>query len=124
MRNFRSTNLMVNVMTRRGGPRDPKKLSPHSHEDFEQASLVLEGDYMHHLRLPWTPDPTTWRAGEHVTIGAPSITVIPAKVVHTSNNVGPARSWLLDIFAPPRVDFSKKPGMVINAADYPMPEGS
>ncbi|RAI44579.1 hypothetical protein [Rhodoplanes roseus] len=121
MRIFRSTNLMVNVMTRRDGPRDPTKLSPHSHDDFEQCSVVLEGDYVHHLRWPWTPDQTTWRDDEHVTIGAPSVTVIPAKVVHTSNNVGPKRSWLLDVFAPPRMDFSKKPGMVLNAADYPVP---
>lgn len=124
MRIFRSTNLMVNVMTRRDGPRDPKKLSPHSHDDLEQCSVVLEGDYVHHLRWPWTPDQTSWREDEHVGIGAPSVTVIPAKVIHTSNNVGPARSWLLDVFAPPRLDFSRRPGMVLNADDYPMPAGS
>ncbi len=124
MRIFRSTNLMVNVMTRRSGPRDTTKLSPHSHDDFEQASVVLEGDYQHHLRWPWTPDQSEWRADDHVEIGSPSITVIPAKVVHTSNNVGPRRSWLIDVFAPPRLDFSKKPGMVINTDDYPMPAGS
>jgi mannose-6-phosphate isomerase-like protein (cupin superfamily) len=124
MRIFRSTNLMVNVMTKRGGPRDTKKLSPHSHDDFEQASVVLEGDYQHHLRWPWTPDQSEWRADDHVEIGSPSITVIPAKVVHTSNNVGPRRSWLIDVFAPPRVDFSRKPGMVINTDDYPMPAES
>jgi mannose-6-phosphate isomerase-like protein (cupin superfamily) len=121
MRIFRSTNLMVNVMTKRAGPRDTRKLSPHSHDDFEQASVVLEGDYQHHLRWPWTPDQSDWRADDHIEIGSPSITVIPAKVLHTSNNVGPQRSWLIDVFAPPRVDFSKKPGMVINTDDYPMP---
>jgi len=123
MRIFRSTNLMVNVMTRRDKPRDARKLSPHSHDDFEQASVVLEGDYQHHLRWPWTPDQSEWRNDDHVEIGSPSITVIPAKVVHTSNNVGPRRSWLIDVFAPPRLDFSKKPGMVINTDDYPMPAG-
>lgn len=121
MRVFRSTNLMINVLTKRDAPRDLSKLSPHSHEDFEQASLVMEGDYAHHLRWPWTPDQSLWREDEHIEIGSPSVTIIPAKVVHTSHNIGQARSWLIDIFAPPRVDFSKKPGFVCNADDYPMP---
>jgi mannose-6-phosphate isomerase-like protein (cupin superfamily) len=123
MRIFRSTNLMINVMTRRTSPRDITKLSPHSHDDFEQASLLLEGDYIHHLRYPWGPDMSTWRPDEHLEIGSPSVTIIPARVVHTSRNVGPGRSWLIDIFAPPRLDFSRKPGMVLNADDYPMPVG-
>ena len=47
--------------------------------------------------------------------------VIPANVLHTSQNVSQGNSWLIDIFGPPRMDFSSKPGFVINAADYPMP---
>jgi mannose-6-phosphate isomerase-like protein (cupin superfamily) len=121
MRIFRSTNLMINIMTRRTAPRDVTRLSPHSHEDFEQASLLLEGDYIHHLRYPWVPDMTQWRPDEHLEIGSPSVTVIPARVVHTSRNVGEERSWLIDIFGPPRLDFSRKAGMVLNADDYPMP---
>jgi mannose-6-phosphate isomerase-like protein (cupin superfamily) len=124
MRIFRSSNLMINVLTKRDAPRDVTRLSPHSHDDFEQGSLVLEGDYIHHLRYPWVPDMSAWRSDEHLEIGSPSVTVIPAKVVHTSRNVGDARSWLIDIFAPPRLDFSKKPGMVLNADEYPMPPGS
>jgi mannose-6-phosphate isomerase-like protein (cupin superfamily) len=123
MRIFRSTNLMINVMTRRTSPRDITKLSPHSHDDFEQASLLLEGDYIHHLRYPWGPDLSAWRPDEHLEIGSPSVTIIPARVLHTSRNVGPGRSWLIDIFAPPRLDFSRRPGMVLNADDYPMPVG-
>jgi mannose-6-phosphate isomerase-like protein (cupin superfamily) len=122
MRIFRSTNLMINVMTRRTSPRDTAKLSPHSHDDFEQASLLLEGDYIHHLRYPWVPDMAAWRPDEHLEIGSPSVTVIPTKVVHTSRNIGDGTSWLIDVFAPPRLDFSRKAGMVLNADNYPMPD--
>lgn len=124
MRLFRCTNLMINVLTKRIAPRDTAKLSPHAHDDFEQASLLLEGDYIHHLRYPWGPDMSEWRPDEHLEIGSPSVTVIPAKVVHTSRNIGDKRSWLIDIFAPPRVDFSRKAGLVLNANDYPMPLGA
>jgi mannose-6-phosphate isomerase-like protein (cupin superfamily) len=124
MRLFRCTNLMINVLTKRTAPRDTAKLSPHAHDDFEQASLLLEGDYIHHLRYPWVPDMSQWRADEHLEIGSPSVTVIPAKVVHTSRNIGDKHSWLIDIFAPPRLDFSRKAGLVLNADEYPMPAGA
>jgi mannose-6-phosphate isomerase-like protein (cupin superfamily) len=120
MRIFRCTNLMINVLAKRATARDVTKLSPHSHADFEQASLAVEGDYVHHLRYPWTPDMTAWREDEHLEIGSPSVTVIPPNVVHTSRNVG-GPGWLIDVFAPPRVDFSTKPGLVCNADEYPMP---
>ncbi|HEY4370432.1 MAG TPA: hypothetical protein VGN52_00700 [Burkholderiales bacterium] len=120
MRIFRSTNLMINVMTRRMVARDVKKLSPHSHVDFEQGSLALQGDWMHHMRHPWTPDMNQWKDDEHVEMGSPSLLVIPPKVIHTSRNLNDGGAWLLDIFAPPRVDFSNK-GMVCNADEYPMP---
>ena len=121
MRLFRSTNLMINVLLKRTAPRDVRKLSPHAHDDFEQGSLVLEGDYVHHLRYPWIPDKSQWREDEHIEIGSPSVLVIPPKVIHTSRNVGDKQSWLIDIFSPPRIDFSKKPGLVVNADEYPMP---
>jgi hypothetical protein len=66
MRVFRSTNLMLNVMTARETPRDTSKLTPHSHVDFEQGSLAIGGVYIHHLRYPWTPDMATWRDGEPI----------------------------------------------------------
>lgn len=122
MRIFRSTNLMVNVMLPRPAPRDVRKLSPHSHADFEQGSLAVRGRWQHHLRYPWTPDRTQWREDEHVEADSPSLLVVPPKVIHTSHNVNEGGSWLFDIFAPPRLDFSSKPGMVANADDYPMPD--
>lgn len=121
MRIFRSTNLMVNVMTPRMVARDVRKLSPHSHADFEQGSLALRGRWVHHMRYPWVPDMTAWRDDEHVEVGSPSLTVIPPKVVHTSRNLNDGGAWLLDIFAPPRMDFSSKPGKVGNEKDYPLP---
>jgi quercetin dioxygenase-like cupin family protein len=121
MRIFRSSNLMINIMTPRLVARDVRKLSPHSHVDFEQGSLALAGHWVHHMRYPWTPDMTTWKEDEHIEMGSPSLLVIPPKAIHTSRNVNDGGASLVDIFAPPRMDFSLKPGMVCNAADYPMP---
>ncbi len=122
MRLFRSRNLMINIFLRGKAPRDLGKMTPHSHADFEQGSLALCGHYVHHLRYPWTADLTAWREDEHGQIGAPSLIVIPPKVIHTSQSVGEPPMQLVDIFSPPREDFSLKPGLVCNAADYPLPE--
>lgn len=121
MRIFRSTNLMVNVMTPRLAARDVRKLSPHSHADFEQGSLAIKGQWVHHMRYPWGPDLHAWRSDEAIEVGSPSLTVIPPKVIHTSRNTNDGGAWLLDIFAPPRMDFAGKPGKVANEADYPLP---
>lgn len=118
---FRCSTFMVNFFDPSDGPRDTDKLSPHSHEDFEQCSLVLEGEYIHHIRWPWLTRLSAWREDEHQLCGAPSVTVIPAQAIHTSQSVAPGRNQLIDIFAPPRADFSAKEGWVLNAADYPTP---
>src|SRR5690606_1744787 len=107
---FRSTNFMVNIFQPSDGPRDPDKLSPHSHDDFEQCSFVMAGEFIHHLRWPWTTSRSAWREDEHELCASPSVTVIPAQAVHTSQGIGSDHNQMLDIFSPPRADFSAKPG--------------
>ena len=125
---FRTTNVMVNFLAEEPTPRDPHKLSPHHHDDFEQISLAVKGDFVHHIRYPWGPDSAAWRPDEHRQIATPSICIIPPPTVHTTQGVG-AHQQLIDIFSPPRVDFSTS-GWVLNAADYPaapdrgIPEGN
>jgi hypothetical protein len=118
---FRSTNLMINVFERKTDRRDPRKMSPHAHTDFEQISLTLEGRFMHHLRTPWGADSTEWRDDKHLEVASPSALVIPVNLVHTTRDIGEGVAWLIDIFGPPRMDFSMQPGLVRNAAEYPMP---
>jgi hypothetical protein len=118
---FRCSTVMVNVLPEDDQPRDPTQLSPHHHDDFEQVSLQVHGDYVHHMRVPWTPDSSTWRNDEHQRCEAPAVVVIPPPLVHTSQSVEQMHHWLIDVFAPPRRDFSERPGWVRNADEYTMP---
>ncbi len=120
---FRSTNMMVNLFghffTRRG----TTELSPHWHDDFEQASLCLDGAWIHHIRYNWGADLSAWMPDDHSVTPTPSVVVIPARAIHTSRDVGAdgPESSLYDIFCPPRMDFASKPGFVLNEDDYPLP---
>ena len=69
---FRSTNLMVNLFEPFNEARRQDALSPHHHDDFEQGSLCLAGDFEHYLRAPWGKDRAAWKPDE--TVGKPSVT--------------------------------------------------
>ena len=99
------------------GARDRRMLSPHSHADFEQGSLALAGGFVHHVRQPWGRNAELWREDAHITVGSPSLIVVPVNLIHTSEGIGRGNHLLIDVFSPPRSDFIAK-GWVAKAADY------
>jgi hypothetical protein len=105
------------------GVRDRSGLSPHAHADFEQASLAIAGEFIHHLRTPWGRDADLWREDLHLSVGPASVVVIPPEIVHTTEGVGNGRHVLVDVFAPPREDFIVR-NWVFNAGEYANPTAS
>lgn len=120
---FRTDSLMINWFAPQIGPRDTNQLTPHSHEDFEQASVTLAGEYVHHVRRPWTARLSDWRPDEHVHVYSPSVTIIPPGNVHTTRAIGDGIHQLIDVFAPPREDFIDN-GWVLNQSAYDASEPS
>jgi hypothetical protein len=117
---LQSATLSINWVEYEG-VRDRTQLSPHSHDDFEQGSLAIHGDFVHHLRLPWGPDANQWRDDLHLSAPAGSLSIVPPGLIHTSEGLGEGRHLLIDVFCPPRGDFIAK-GWVANSSDYLPPD--
>jgi hypothetical protein len=115
---FQSTNLMVNFIATRIGPRDPHQLSPHSHIDFEQCSIQLAGEFVHHVRTPWIPNKVQWQPDRHLELAGPGAVIFPPPLEHTSEAIGADANSLIDVFAPPREDFLSLDGWVLNRDDF------
>lgn len=113
---LRSADISINWVEYHG-LRDRTALSPHDHADFEQGSLAIRGDFLHHLRVPWGPDATQWQDDRHIEAPAASLMVIPPLVIHTTEGLGDGHHILLDVFCPPRADFLAK-GWISNDAEY------
>ncbi len=103
------------------GARDPSKLSPHHHDDFEQISLQLQGSTTSTTCARRGPSTWLhWRDDEHHSRRPGRHDHPAADDAHQPEHER-ERHQLIDIFCPPRVDFSQRPGWVLNADEYPMP---
>jgi hypothetical protein len=104
-------------------PRDPEKMSPHDHEDFEQASLILQGTVVHHMRRHWTRNSREWMPDEHQALVAPAVAISKPPDIHTTQAVTRgALVGLIDLYSPVRWDFVSTGGMITNDGIYPPPE--
>lgn len=113
---LRSADISINWVEYHG-LRDHTALSPHDHADFEQGSLAICGNFLHHLRVPWGPDATQWQDDRHIEAPPASLMVIPPRVIHTTEGLGDGHHILLDVFCPPRTDFLAK-GWISNDTEY------
>ena len=113
------TNFAWPVATK---PRRPDAMSPHTHEDFEQVSIIHSGTMVHHMRRAWSRNLSEWLPDEHVILTAPAVAISKPPDIHTTQAVTAGeRVGLIDFFAPVRWDFSNVDGMVVNRGEYPMP---
>ena len=97
-------------------------MSPHTHDDFEQVSIIHSGTMVHHMRRAWSRDLNEWQNDEHVIVTSPAIAISKPPDIHTTQALSAGENvGLIDFFSPPRWDFSNIAGMVVNADEYPMP---
>jgi hypothetical protein len=113
---LQTETLSINIVEYEG-PRNRAELSPHSHDAFEQGSLAIAGNFVHHLRAPWGADAGQWHDDEHLQAASPSLLVVPVEMIHTTEGVGPGHHFLVDVFSPPRGDFIAN-RWVANSGDY------
>lgn len=107
----------------RSQPRDPGKMSPHDHEDFEQASLIVAGTLVHHMRRHWGRDSREWLPDEHQIVIAPAIAISKPPDIHTTQAITSGSTvGLIDFFCPARWDMVTTDGMVTNNGIYPVPD--
>ena len=104
----------------RMGVRDTRSMSPHTHVNFQQCNVVLDGEFRFNLRWPWVRDKSAWRPDEAVEVRAPGLTMTPAQALHTVEWIGSGMNHCIDLYAPPRPDFAAL-GWAINDAEYPRP---
>lgn len=104
-------------------PRDPEKMSPHDHEDFEQASLFIRGTAVHHMRRHWGRNSREWLPDEHQVVVAPAVAISKPPDIHTTRAVtrGEPVGWV-DFYSPVRWDILQTGGMITNDGIYPPPE--
>jgi hypothetical protein len=102
-------------------PRRADAMSPHTHEDFEQVSIIHSGTMVHHMRRAWSRNLNEWLPDEHVVLTSPAIAISKPPDIHTTQAVTAGEPvGLIDFFAPVRWDFSNVDGMVVNRGEYPM----
>ena len=108
----------MNIMwLEQDGPHDATQLNPHAHDDFEEAALVVAGEYVAHLRTPWTGDARLWRVDEHAPCQPGTLVVVPPTVIHAAEGRGEGLHLMLNIFSPACADHIAN-GLVLNAGDY------
>lgn len=102
------------------GAKPDWQLTPHSHKDFEQLSIVHSGTHIYHMRRAWGRDSTEWLPDEHIPISSPGVAVAKPPDIHTiqlvSNGIP---GGVLDFFCPIRADYASREGTITNRADYP-----
>ena len=120
---FRCSTVMVNSFDPASDERDFSRVSPHHHDDFEQVSVQIDGDFTHHMRVTWTPDINSWREDEHRFTRSPATVVIPPPLIHTTQPHNGMRRFLIDVFAPPHPSLVPVPGPASRPLAMNLPEG-